>query len=249
MTLIALTKRAARAAAPACLAVLGAGASRRARGGVDRDRRQQGQHPAFADRHSRARRQRRRCPGRRRYRRRRRVRSPALRPLPAARSEDVHRDDFLRQPAAELRRLEGARGPGAGDRRRVARGQRAAPRRLSPVGRVRRSAHGRPAVLAPPERWRQVAHKIADSIYQRLTGEKGYFNTPHRVRRRNRPQDRAHQAPGDHGSGWRQRALPHARQRHRADAAVQSVGAGDHLHVDPGAAAGKPQTDSSRASI
>lgn len=32
-------------------------------------------------------------------------------------------------------------------------------------------------LLAPPERLRQVAHKIADSIYERLTGEKGYFNT------------------------------------------------------------------------
>jgi TolB protein len=29
----------------------------------------------------------------------------------------------------------------------------------------------------PPENWRRIAHKIADSIYQRLTGEDPYFDT------------------------------------------------------------------------
>jgi TolB protein len=28
-----------------------------------------------------------------------------------------------------------------------------------------------------PENWRRVAHKISDAVYQRLTGEKGYFDT------------------------------------------------------------------------
>ena len=28
-----------------------------------------------------------------------------------------------------------------------------------------------------PENWRKVAHKIADQVYERLTGEKGYFDT------------------------------------------------------------------------
>lgn len=31
--------------------------------------------------------------------------------------------------------------------------------------------------VAQPAEWRQIGHKIADVIYQRLTGERGYFNT------------------------------------------------------------------------
>lgn len=30
---------------------------------------------------------------------------------------------------------------------------------------------------ASPESWRKVAHKISDAVYERLTGEKGYFDT------------------------------------------------------------------------
>ena len=31
--------------------------------------------------------------------------------------------------------------------------------------------------IAPQESWRRIAHKIADDIYEQLTGEKGYFDT------------------------------------------------------------------------
>lgn len=33
------------------------------------------------------------------------------------------------------------------------------------------------SLTATPENWRRVAHKIADAIYERLTGEEGYFDT------------------------------------------------------------------------
>jgi len=32
-------------------------------------------------------------------------------------------------------------------------------------------------LAASPENWRRIAHKVSDSVYERLTGEKGYFDT------------------------------------------------------------------------
>ena len=33
------------------------------------------------------------------------------------------------------------------------------------------------AFSTSPDNWRRVAHLISDKIYQRLTGEEGYFDT------------------------------------------------------------------------
>ena len=82
-----------------------------------------------------------------------------------------------------------------------------------------------------PDNYRRLAHIISDQIYQRLTGETGYFDTRIVFIDEIRRAQSAHQAARDHGSGRRQCALPHARRRSRADAALLAVDAGNHLHV------------------
>ena len=47
---------------------------------------------------------------------------------------------------------------------------------------------------------------IADAIYERLTGEKGYFDTRIVFISESGPQDQAPLSPLDHGSGRRQPA-------------------------------------------
>jgi TolB protein len=72
--------------------------------------------------------------------------------------------------------------------------------------------------VATEASWRRIAHKVADAVYSRITGEGGYFDS--RVvfvaesGRRTPPQ-----AAGDHGLRRRERAVPH-RQLHRAGAAL-----------------------------
>ena len=82
-----------------------------------------------------------------------------------------------------------------------------------------------------PDIWRRVAHIISDAIYQRLTGETGYFDSRVVFVDESGPKEQPGQAARHHGSGRRQRAHPHPRQRSRADAAVLAVDARNHLHV------------------
>ena len=82
-----------------------------------------------------------------------------------------------------------------------------------------------------PDNWRRVAHIISDAIYERLTGEKGYFDSRVVFVDESGPKEQPRQAARHHGSGRRQRALPHPRRRSRADAALLAVDAGNHLHV------------------
>ncbi len=60
--------------------------------------------------------------------------------------------------------------------------------------------------------WRRIAHIIADVIYERLLGEKGYFDTRIVYVSNTGPRDRQHQAPRHHGPGQRQQPLPDRRQ-------------------------------------
>ena len=71
-----------------------------------------------------------------------------------------------------------------------------------------------------PDNWRRVAHIIADAIYERLTGEKGYFDTRIVFIDETGPKEQARQAPRHHGPGRRQCALSDRRRRPRADAAL-----------------------------
>ena len=92
--------------------------------------------------------------------------------------------------------------------------------RVPALGRVRRHPAARPALRDHADNWRRVAHKVADAVYERITGETRLFRHPDRLRRRERPGDRARQAAGDHGSGRRQPRIPYRRRRSRADAAL-----------------------------
>ena len=58
-----------------------------------------------------------------------------------------------------------------------------------------------------PDNWRRVAHIISDAIYERLTGEKGYFDSRVVFVDEIRAEGAPRQAARHHGSGRRQRAL------------------------------------------
>ena len=137
---------------------------------------------------------------------------------------DINRNAALRGLAADQR-------PGAGDRPPGAAGQRQCRGAVPAVGRVRGRALHAPAIRHQPG---QLAPHRAHHLRRDLPAadrREGLLRHPRRLRRRVRPEGPAHQAARDHGSGRRQCALPHARRRSRADAALLAVDAGNHLHV------------------
>ena len=77
---------------------------------------------------------------------------------------------------------------------------------------------------------RRVAHIVADAVFTKATGEKGFFDTRVVFIDESGPATRPAQAPRHHGSGWRQRALSLARRRPRRHAALLADLAGYHLH-------------------
>ena len=50
-----------------------------------------------------------------------------------------------------------------------------------------------------PENWRRIAHMVSDAIYERITGEKGYFDTRIVFISEVRARHQTGQAAGDHG--------------------------------------------------
>ena len=158
-------------------------------------------------------------------------RSRALRPVPAARSAQLHPE-----------RRGGRRQPRFGDWRQIN-------AQALVTGSVQDQADGRLRVefrlwdvfaeqqltgfgyTTTRQNWRRIAHIIADEIYKRITGEDGYFDTRIVYVAESGPALNAHQAPCDHGPGRRQQPLPDRRAGAGADPALFADRAGDHLPV------------------
>ena len=53
-----------------------------------------------------------------------------------------------------------------------------------------------------PDNWRRVAHIISDKIYQRLTGEEGYFDTRIIYVSETGPKTQRYKKLSNYGSRW-----------------------------------------------
>ena len=58
------------------------------------------------------------------------------------------------------------------------------------------------AFTTVPSNWRRVGHIITDKIYERLTGEKGYFDTRIIYVVRRRTKNKKNKKIGNYGSRW-----------------------------------------------
>ncbi len=105
-------------------------------------------------------------------------RSGAVGPVPAARSGLVHRAPARPQHRAALPGLARDRcaGPGGGPRRRAPTTAATSWNSASTTCSPQRELVGK-RFAADASDWRRLAHRAADQVYERLTGEKGYFDT------------------------------------------------------------------------
>ena len=58
------------------------------------------------------------------------------------------------------------------------------------------------AFTTTPSNWRRVAHIISDKIYERLTGEEGYFDTRIIYVAESGPKNQRVKKISNHGSRW-----------------------------------------------
>jgi len=82
-----------------------------------------------------------------------------------------------------------------------------------------RTEQTRQGYVVAPRDWRRAAHRCADLIYSRLTGESPFFDSRIAYIAETGPGP-PHQAAGDHGQRRRQPSLHHQRPVDRTDAAL-----------------------------